>query len=176
MTELVVGHTADLTAGRLAAARALAFEVFDDMAEDDWEHALGGVHALVVQDGQVVGHASVVQRRLLHGGHAWRTGYVEAVAVRADCRRVGHGTAMMDALERVVRSAYELGALGATDDGAGFYRARGWLPWQGPLSSFGPAGTVRTPDEDGCVFVLPVGGPVDLTGELVCDWREGDVW
>jgi hypothetical protein len=29
---------------------------------------------------------------------------------------------------------------------------------------------------DGAVFVFPVVPPLDLFGELVCDWRDGDVW
>jgi aminoglycoside 2'-N-acetyltransferase I len=35
---------------------------------------------------------------------------------------------------------------------------------------------VRTEEDDGTVFVLPVSAPLDLSGELTCDWREGDVW
>jgi aminoglycoside 2'-N-acetyltransferase I len=61
------------------------------------EHALGGVHALAWEDTGQIGHASVIPRRLLHGGRALRTGYLEGV-----------GVAMMDALETVVQGAYEL--------------------------------------------------------------------
>ncbi|MET0642186.1 MAG: GNAT family N-acetyltransferase, partial [Jiangellaceae bacterium] len=114
MTQLRTAHTADLDAGTLAAARALLYDVFDDMTDDDWEHALGGVHALVWDGPELVGHASVVQRRLLYRERALRTGYVEGVGVRADQRKRGHGSAMMTALERVVSNAYDLGALGAT--------------------------------------------------------------
>src|SRR3954468_22110164 len=87
-----------------------------EMTDDSWEHALGGVHALVWEGNGLAGHASVVQRRLLHRGRALRTGYVEGVAVRSDRRGRGYGAAMMDALERVVRRAYDLGALGGTDE------------------------------------------------------------
>ena len=83
---------------------------------------------------------------------------------------------MMDALERVVRGAYDLGALGASEDGAALYAARGWRIWQGPTSTLTPTGIVRTADDDGCVYVLPVAVDLDLQGELTCDWREGDVW
>jgi len=111
MHELRTAHTSDLDAATLRAARALLDAVFgDDMSEHDWEHALGGVHALVWEDGELVGHASVVQRRLLHGGRALRAGYVEGVAVSASRRRRGHGGAMMAALERVIRGAYDAGA------------------------------------------------------------------
>jgi aminoglycoside 2'-N-acetyltransferase I len=169
-------HTADLDAATRTAARALLYEVFDDMTEHDWEHSLGGVHATAWEDGELVGHAAVIQRRLLHGGRALRTGYVEGVAVRAERRRRGHAAAMMDALERVVRGAYDLGALGATDEAARFYAGRGWQQWQGPTSALTPTGIVRTADEDGAVYVLPGTAELDLTGELTCDWREGDGW
>ncbi|MEA2132289.1 MAG: aminoglycoside 2-N-acetyltransferase [Solirubrobacteraceae bacterium] len=176
MTAVRTAHTADLDAATLTAARALLDEVFDDMTEHDWEHSLGGVHAVAWEGDELVGHAAVVLRRLLHGGRALRTGYVEGVAVRAGQRRRGHASAMMDALERVVRGAYDLGALGATDEAARFYAGRGWQQWQGPTSALTPAGVVRTAEEDGGVYVLPGAAVLDLTAELTCDWREGDVW
>lgn len=82
----------------------------------------------------------------------------------------------MDALERVVRGAYELGALGTTDEAVALYEARGWRRWQGPTSALTPDGVVRTADEDGSVYVLPGSARLDLSGELTCDWRDGDVW
>ncbi|MTD59439.1 GNAT family N-acetyltransferase [Amycolatopsis sp. RM579] len=146
------------------------------MTDADWEHALGGLHALAWDGPQLVGHASVVQRRLLHGGRALRTGYVEGVGVRPARQRQGFGAAMMAELERVIRAAYDLGALGATDDGAAFYRSRGWLPWRGPSSALTPAGIRPTPDDDGAIHVLPGAAPLVLDAPLTCDWRDGDVW
>ncbi|HWC27532.1 MAG TPA: GNAT family N-acetyltransferase [Solirubrobacteraceae bacterium] len=177
MTEPQTAHTAQLDAAALAAARALLLDVFaGDLSDEEWEHALGGVHALVWEDGELVGHASVVQRRLLHRGRALRAGYVEGVGVRADRRRRGHGAALMAALERVVRGAYELGALGATEQAARLYAGRGWKRWRGRLSALTPAGIVPTPGEEGCVYVLEQAAALDLDGELTCDWRDGDVW
>jgi len=176
VTELRTAHTADLGTAARAAARDLLYDVFDDMTDDDWEHALGGVHALVWEGAELIGHASVIQRRLLTGGRALRAGYVEGVGVRADRRGRGHGAAMMDALERVLRGAYDLGALGATDAAAAFYASRGWQLWQGRAAALTPAGIQPTPDEEGCIFVLPLAVPLDLSSELTCDWRDGDVW
>ena len=45
-----------------------------------------------------------------------------------------------------------------------------------PTSVLTPDGVVRTPDDDGSVFVLPVQTDLDPGAELVCDWRDGDVW
>ena len=177
MIEVSTAHTADLDDATLEAARNLLEAVFaGEMSEHDWEHALGGIHALAWEGDELIGHGSVVQRRLLHGGRALRTGYVEGVAVRADRRRRRVGTAVMVPLERVIRRAYDLGALGATDDGAAFYAALGWRQWQGTTWALTPDGITRTENEDGGIYVLPTTTPLDLTAELVCDWRDGDPW
>jgi aminoglycoside 2'-N-acetyltransferase I len=177
MGELRITHTAELDTTTLGAARALLEEAFEgDLSDHDWEHALGGLHALVWEGGELIGHAALVQRRLLHAGRALRTGYIEGVGVRSDQRRRGQADAMMEALERAVRRAYDLGALSATETGAAFYAARGWRPWQGPTSALTPSGIRRTEDDDGSVYVMPVAAPLDLSGELTCDWRDGDLW
>ncbi|MDX2703906.1 GNAT family N-acetyltransferase [Streptomyces sp. PA03-6a] len=177
MARVTVAHTADLDAAVLGAARSLLDAAFEGgLSDADWEHALGGMHALVWEDGGLVGHAALVQRRLLHGGRALRAGYLEAVGVRADHRGRGHGAALMDALERLVRGAHDLGALAAADGAAAFYTARGWRPWRGPTAALTPDGVVRTPEDDDCVLVLPGPAPLDLSGPLICDWRDGDLW
>ena len=174
---LRTGHTAGLEPSVLEAARALTDDVFGSVFDEhDWEHALGGVHALVWAGDTLVGHGSVIQRRLLLGGRALRTGYVEALAVREQHRGGGCGAAIMDVLESVIRAAYALGALTATDVAKGFYERRGWERWQGPSSALTPDGVIPTPEEDGGIYVLAGSAPLDLTGELTCDWRDGDVW
>jgi aminoglycoside 2'-N-acetyltransferase I len=173
---MLIGHTADLDERTLRAARGLLYGVFDDMTEPDWEHCLGGVHAIVFEGDAVIGHASVVQRRLFHGDRAIRTGYVEGVAVRADRQRRGIGNALMDAIERVIRRAYPLGALGASDEGAAFYRARGWTLWTGKTAAVTMRGVVATPEEDDCIFLYPPHHGLVTDVPLACDGREGDAW
>ncbi|MFM9662835.1 GNAT family N-acetyltransferase, partial [Streptomyces scabiei] len=83
--------------------RALLDAAFDDgFDEEDWEHALGGLHVLAHDGTGLLAHGSVVMRRALHRGRWLRVGYVEAVAVRADARRRGLGGQVMGALERYV--------------------------------------------------------------------------
>lgn len=171
-----VAHTADLSRQDLAAARSLIYEVFDDATEDDWEHCLGGMHAIVWDGDELVAHGSVIQRRLIYKERALRTGYVEGVAVRASLRRQGLGGAVMSELERVIKAAYELGALGSSDEGLPFYAARGWQRWAGMSYALTPKSIVRTPDDDDGIFVLPVAEPLDLTAELTCDFRHGEPW
>ncbi|WP_413031410.1 GNAT family N-acetyltransferase [Mycolicibacterium litorale] len=175
-------HTADLDAETREGARRMVTDAFDgDFTDDDWEHALGGMHALICSHGALIAHAAVVQRRLLYRDTVLRCGYLEAVAVREDCRRQGLGSAVMDACEQVLRGAYQLGALSASAMAQPMYRARGWEPWLGPTSVLAPGGRVRTPEDDGSVFVYPVATALgttrlDTTAELTCDWRHGDVW
>jgi aminoglycoside 2'-N-acetyltransferase I len=115
-------------------------------------------------------------RSLMDAARALRTGYIEGVVVRADRRRQGHGALLMAALERVVRSAYQLGALGASAEGGRLYASRGWQLWRGPSSAMTPDGIRRTADKDGIIYVLPVSVPVDVSSELTCDWRPGALW
>ena len=177
MLEVTTAHTAYVEPPVLRTARALLDDVFaGEMTDADWEHALGGIHALAWEDGVLIGHASVIQRRLWLGGRALRTGYVEGVGVRADRRRRGVGAALMEPLEHVIRRAYDLGALGSTDMAMGFYAARGWQRWQGPSSALTPRGIARTPDDDGGIYVLPVSVQLDLTAAIAADWRDADVW
>jgi aminoglycoside 2'-N-acetyltransferase I len=177
VTDVVTVHTADLGADTRSAARALLNDAFEgDFNDHDWEHALGGMHALVWERGELTGHASLIQRRLLHGGRALRTGYVEGLAVRADRRGRGHASAMLTVLERLVREGYELGALSSPAAASPLYEAREWRHWEGPTSVLTPTGIARTPEDDGSVYVLPVSHPLMPTGELICDWRDGDVW
>ncbi|MFE6846145.1 GNAT family N-acetyltransferase [Streptomyces sp. NPDC057686] len=176
--DVLLKHTSQLGSGELRELRELLDRAFrGDFGDEDFEHALGGMHVLVREDGELVAHGSVVQRRVLHGGRALRTGYVEAVAVRADRRRRGLGGQVMAGLEGVIERAYVLGALSASDDGARLYAGRGWAVWGGQIGALSPAGPVRLPDEEGSTYVwLPPGGVLDdLAGRLDFDWRDGDV-
>lgn len=172
-----IGHTSDLDAHELERIRALLDVAFDgDFDEADWAHTLGGLHVLAWAGDALVGHSSVVQRSLCIGDRSLRTGYVEGIGVRSDLRHRGIGSDLLTRIERIIRSAYDIGALGATDGAATMYTRRGWLQWRGRLSALTPAGIVATPDDCGCVYVLVVDEQIDRDSELTCDWRNGDLW
>ena len=171
--------TAGISGPERAAIRRLLVEAFaGEFGDDDWDHALGGLHFVVADDGVPVAHAAVVQRRFLHEDRSWRGGYLEAVAVHPRWRGRGLAAAVLGEAERVIDAAYDLGALSASADGRGLYLARGWLPWQGPTYVLSPAGPARTEEDDDSTFVRPVpaGASLRRTGMLACDWRDGDVW
>ncbi|MBP2584928.1 aminoglycoside 2'-N-acetyltransferase I [Streptomyces sp. PvR006] len=170
--------THELGADRLRSVRALLDTAFGgDFSEDDWDHTLGGVHAWIEDEEGIAAHGAVVMRRALHRGRSLRVGYVEGVAVRAELRRRGLGGAVMAALERVIDGAYVLGALGASDEGAALYRARGWQVWEGRLEAVGPEGIVHLAEEEGYVLLRPAAGRAlpDPAAALAFDWRDGDV-
>jgi aminoglycoside 2'-N-acetyltransferase I len=168
-------HTAELDAATLSAAHALLVDVFaGELTAEDWDNCRGGIHALAYDGSELIGHGAIIQRRLIHDGRALRAGYVEGLGVRADMRRRGVAGAVMDELERIIASAYDLGALGSSDDGLPFYLGRGWRAWDGPLRVLTPDGIEDTRDEQGWILVFGT----DLSGgALTCgDWRNGDVW
>ncbi|SPM33310.1 Predicted N-acetyltransferase YhbS, partial [Mycobacterium rhizamassiliense] len=170
-------HTADLDSTTLRHVHEMVSDAFaGGFSDHDWDHALGGMHALVWRHGAIIAHAAVVQRRLLYGDTALRCGYVEGVAVREDCRGQGLVHALLDGVEQVMRGAYQIGALSSSARARGLYARRGWLPWIGPTWVLAPHGPTRTPDDDGTIFVLPVLVDVDTSAALTCDWRAGDVW
>jgi aminoglycoside 2'-N-acetyltransferase I len=170
-------HTSDLDSETLLNTHRMLTDAYaGEFTAADWDHTLGGMHAIIVHRGTLIAHAAVVQRRLLHHGTALRCGYVEGVAVREDWRGQGLGSAVLDAAEQVIRGAYPVGALSASGAGARLYRPRGWVCWRGATSVLTPTGVIRTAEDDGSVFVLPVEADIDPDGELACDWRDGDPW
>lgn len=169
--------TADLSGGDLRGIRTLLDDSFTHFSDHDWQHALGGVHAVVRESDGIVAHASLVQRRLLVGGRVGRSlrcGYVEAVAVAAARRRRGLGSRVMAELEAHAVS-HDVLALSASASAVDFYLARGWVRWRGPTSVLAPAGLTPTPDEDGAIFVRDP-GDLDVDQPIACEWRDGDVW
>jgi aminoglycoside 2'-N-acetyltransferase I len=172
-------HTSDLSpAERDAIRRLLGLAFLGTFADDDFDHALGGMHAMVVDGDETIAHAAVVQRQFLHGERSWRCGFVEAVAVHPGWRGQGYAATVMDEIERVIDHGYDLGALSSSRAGRGLYLYRGWRPWRGPTFVVAPGGITRTPDDDDGVLVRAVtgGAELDLTAALTCDWRNGDVW
>lgn len=173
--------TAELTDVELRSIRAILDEAFgsdeeERFTDDDWQHAVGGVHFVLDLDGQIVAHASVVERRLEIDGRPVRAGYVEAVAVDAGRQGGGLGSMVMTDVTAWIAEQFDLGALGTGRHR--FYERLGWQPWRGPSSVRTPEGVQRTPDDDGYILVLPTptSPPLDLDAPISCEWRPGDVW
>ena len=179
--ERCVLHTGEMDRTLLRQSRDLLHLVFEgDLTDADWEHAVGGMHSIITDGDAVIGHASVVQRRLLHRCVAWRAGYVEGVGVHPGWQRRGVGRLLMAPLMEIITNSYDLGALSASDSARPLYDGLGWQRWLGPTLAMTPNGIVATPDDDDGIYVYPCSSvfrsTVDRTAGLCCDWRDGDVW
>lgn len=177
MATLHAAATDALFSSFLHEVRTLLETAFEgDFTDEDWDHALGGVHVWVSGARGLISHGSLVERTLVCSGQTMRVGYVEAVATVAARRREGHGAAVMKHINDLIRERYVLGALSTGTQA--FYEALGWEPWRGPTFVDGPRGRERTPGDDGDVMILRTSRSprLDLDGEIVCNWRLGDVW
>ena len=173
--------TPDLTPAETAAVRDLLAVAFgpdedDRFTDQDWEHAVGGLHFVLDLGGEVLAHAAVVERDLHVDGRPLRTGYVEAVATTPDRQGIGLGSLLMADVTSYIRETFEIGALGTGRHH--FYERLGWLTWAGPSFVRTADGVQPTPEDDGYILVLPTPSspPLDRTGSISCDWRPGDVW
>jgi len=173
--------TGDLTADDIAAIRAMILRAFTarpdgTFSDDDWAHALGGVHVVLDVGGRIAAHGAVVERVLHLGGRPVRTGYVEAVATEPSDQGRGFGSMVMAEVADVIIEGYELGAL--STGSPGFYERLGWERWTGPTYVRTTAGTVRTAEDDDGILVLvvPASPPIDPAESISCEDRTGDVW
>ncbi|GGO35628.1 aminoglycoside 2'-N-acetyltransferase [Deinococcus humi] len=174
---LRVAHTAELSPDIRAIIRELLDLTFDsDFNDDDWDHALGGLHTLAFLEERLVGHAALVQRAFLLGEVPQRVGYLEAMGIHPDCQRQGIGRAIMERINHQVAWGYDFGALSTSAAGLGLYRSCAWEVWQGPLSVMTSLGLRATPEEEDGVLVYAPAGGVDLHLSLTCEFRRGDVW
>ncbi|GAB7071016.1 GNAT family N-acetyltransferase [Mycobacterium hodleri] len=181
MTDVRLAESGELNERELAAAEVLVRSAFGaGFRAHDWLHGVDGVHVVVVEDGVLLAHASVVTRTLCHDGRDFDTGYVEAVAVADGQRGRGLGRLVMDHAEAVIRARHAIGALNAVQSAVAFYASRGWTPWNGPTMAETPDGLVDTYDAADRIllFSTPSGEPAEFAESvpLICDWRLGDLW
>ena len=173
--------TSELSAAEIAEIRRLLGDAFGDDPEErfedaDWEHALGGMHVVLDDQGVIVAHAAVVARELHVAGRPIRTGYVEAVATVPGRQGEGLGSRAMEAVGDIIEAEYELGALGTGRHH--FYERLGWETWRGPAFVRTSEGDRRTTDDEGYILVLRTARTpaLDLSDAVSCEWRPGDVW
>jgi aminoglycoside 2'-N-acetyltransferase I len=82
----------------------------------------------------------------------------------------------MRAAGEIITRNYDVGGL--STGVPQLYTPLGWESWRGPTFAESPNGRRRTKGEDDGVMVLRTDRTraLDLTAELTCDWRTGDVW
>ncbi|HZJ50924.1 MAG TPA: GNAT family N-acetyltransferase [Actinomycetota bacterium] len=168
--------THEFSKADLHALRELLDEAFEGgFTDDDWDHTVGGLHVLAVENG-IVSHAAVVERLLTAADRPLRAGYVEGVATALEHRGRGHSSTVMREIGQLIQAHFELGGLstGLPD----FYARLGWELWPGPTYTSSRRGPQRTAEDDGGVMVLRTGSTqhLETTLPLMCEWRSGDVW
>jgi aminoglycoside 2'-N-acetyltransferase I len=177
MVALDSASTDDLHPRFLRDVRTFLDDAFAGaFTDDDWAHAQGGMHVWLADSRGLISHGSLVERTLICSNHTLHVGYVEAVATAEAHRRRGYGTIVMKHLGELIRARYQLGAL--STGAHSFYEALGWERWRGQTFVNGARGHERTPQDDGGIMILrtPRSPIIDVAGDIVCDWRVGDVW
>ena len=178
MSAVVLLEAAEVSAERLVAIRRMLDTAFEGrFSDDDWEHGLGGTHAMVLDGEDVLAHASVVARTITVGSRDVRVGYVEGVGVTPAQQGRGLGSAVMVALHDVIRDRFELGMLSTGE--LKFYERLGWERWFGHTWTVRADGRrERTEDEDDGIMVYRTERSMDLdaTTEITCEHRAGDSW
>lgn len=171
-----IAPTVEIPSEILARIKELNERAHGHPFVEDWDHAIGGTHFFIEEDGEPISHASVVERWLETGETRLRTGYVEAVATRPDRQRLGHMTNVMEAVTDHIRVEFQLGAL-CTGENRYFERF-GWETWRGSTFVRTENGLERTAHEDGNVMIVrTMSTPeIDLSAPISCEWRPGDAW
>jgi aminoglycoside 2'-N-acetyltransferase I len=148
----------------------------DDFAAEDWVHTLGGLRALVRDEHGIVSHAALVPRIIVCDGRSLRAGYIEAVATRSDQRRRGNAKMVLGKLGEIIARDYDIGVLSTGLPSV--YSPLGWERWRGASYAQTFGGRVRTAaDDDGLMVLRTSRTPhLDLSGDIVADWRSGDIW
>jgi aminoglycoside 2'-N-acetyltransferase I len=175
--EVVVGSDQIDADTRLALRRLWARAFGDRFTDDDGDHAYGGVHVLAWQDGDMVGHASAIPRRIRFGDQPWRTvGYVEAVATDPDDQGKGIGRRVMATLQQEIEARWPV-ALLSTGRAIGFYERLGWERWGGLSYTRTATGDVLDGEHGGLMILRFDRALVpDLTVSVTCEDRPGDAW
>lgn len=125
MTEVDVVASGDLSGVELDLLRQLLEDAFDhEFSDDDWDHALGGWHAIDSSERAPVAHAAVVGRQLEVGTRRLTVGCVEAVATAPGAQGLGHGSRALKAVMDLIGCQFEMGALSTGRQR--FYGRLGW--------------------------------------------------
>ncbi|MEY3606931.1 MAG: hypothetical protein RL289_1111 [Actinomycetota bacterium] len=171
--EIAVIPSSELTDSQKIALTELLHLAYEgDFSTEDFDHCLGGMHFLAEADSRLVGHGSVVHRKLWINGNLYSCGYLEAMGTHPELQRQGIGSQLLRSINDYIRGNFELGAL-STDE-FNFYGAQGWQRWEGPSFVLVDGELQRSADEDESIMVLNYDGPRDLS--IAVEDRAGDPW
>jgi aminoglycoside 2'-N-acetyltransferase I len=149
----------ELSEEALAALLAWLEDAYGDAIgswrRETWTDVGPGPHFMLDDpDGQLLAHACIDCVPVTMGDVELTAGYLENVATRADSRRKGFGSVVVEAAHREIGTNAEIGFL-ATGHSRSFYERLGWVRWTGPTSVTERDGSItRTAEEDGNIMAL----------------------
>jgi aminoglycoside 2'-N-acetyltransferase I len=149
---------------------------YDEDLTELFESVGASVHVVIHDGAELVSHAMWCTRWLqVDRDPPSKTAYVEAVATHPAHRREGLASRVMRRLIAEIPDDFALAALSPAV--IPFYERLGWRPWEGPLATRMPDGSVvPTPEELVMIHELPGRPPIDLGRPLSIEWRVGEVW
>lgn len=167
-------HTSELSQGEKQEVLRLLQHVYgDDYTQADFACALGGLHFLLYEEHRLVGHVALIQRSIAVDGIPYKVGYVESMGILPNHQRKGLGMKLMAAVNDVIETVYEFGALSPSEEGVGLYLKSGWEKISGPFYEYNESGIAMSDEADVMVYPAEV---VAGGSQLVCDYRKGDAW
>lgn len=158
MPRVRVVQREELSEDDLARLLAWLEEAYDDpigsWRRETWTDIGPGPHFMLHDtDGELVSHACIDWVPVTIGEVVLAAGYLEVVATRADSRRKGYGSLVVEAAQQEIEAHAEIGFLGTGS--LSFYERLGWARWTGPSSVGERDGTItRTAEEDDAIMAL----------------------
>jgi predicted N-acetyltransferase YhbS len=175
--ETVVAKTEDIDATMRNNIVRLCIAAHDEPSFENlfvWVPA-GGLHAMALLHGEVIGHAMVTTRWLQPEGMlALRTAYVDAVSTSPARQRQGVGSAVM---RRLIAEVADFEVACLETDKPAFYARLGWQQWRGRKAGRDGERLVMTPAEQ-IVMIHTLGSSLQLNldGLLTIECQTGRIW
>jgi len=176
MPTLQVVQHADLTAQHRSEIVALCSDAYEEDFAPYFRLLSGATHVLAIESSRIVSHAAWLPRLLRVGRMRLplSCAYVEAVATPIALQRKGLGTLVLRAIPPLL-DGYDVAALSPSNPA--FYMRAGWEMCAGRLFYLEGDRRFACEREEVMIHRLPrTPASLDLSADLECDWREGDVW
>ena len=121
---------------------------------ETWTDVGPGPHFMIHDAaGELLAHACLDWVPVTIGHRTLDAGSLEAVATRADARRKGLGSLVVEAAGREIGASAQIGILGTGS--FSFYERLGWVRSTGATSVTEPDGAItRSAEEDGAIMAL----------------------
>lgn len=149
-----------------------AFE--GDFSEEDFLHTYGGIRILGILNTRVIAHAALIPRNMLIDHQETIVGYVEGFAVASQYQGQGFGKRLIKTVTELCLDNYTVSMLSTGEHD--FYRAFGWMDFQGKSYVIEDGVKIRSAEEDSGLMIRSEEPGKYLQAEISCFARPGDAW